>query len=100
MGLRTDPRFVEVWFPDGSALEVDVDARLRQRPGVAEALADWLMSMPGRATAADALLGRLAPLGLGLRIRRGRARLELEVSDAKADVRTPRQAEGGPPVTG
>ncbi|HYM83610.1 MAG TPA: hypothetical protein VEY67_05635, partial [Candidatus Dormibacteraeota bacterium] len=67
MALGTDPRFVEVWFPDGTALEVDVDARLRERPAVAEALTDWLMTMPARATAAEALLDRLAPLGLDLR---------------------------------
>ncbi len=81
MGLRTDRRFVEVWFPDGTALQLDVDERLRARPGVAEALADWLMTMPAKASAADALRGRLAPRGLALRVRAGRTRLALEVSE-------------------
>ena len=95
-----DPRFVEVWFSDGSALELDVDAQLRQRPGVAEALTDWLMSMPARAAAADALRHRLEPLGLGLRIRRRRARLELEVQEAPIESRAVGQPGRGSSVAG
>ncbi len=96
MALGTDPRFVEVWFPDGSALEVDVDARLRRLPGVAEALADWLMSMPSRATAAEALRGRLEPLGLALRIRSRRSRLAIQVEEARQDQAVARPGQPSP----